>query len=196
VAFCPIPLPARIARIQPEREAIYDDALKLSNLRFPSRPAINCFTRHVPVNLGRVSSLDGNLIPPKEGRFTPRALKLWSVLASICVAATILLANAFPLSWVAVWPRAFSVLPVAVLLFLSSLRIIASVEKLILAGRWMFNQSRRHSQPALGTSTPSLNEKLDGVSQELEELRRIAEELDWRVGCSPAKPSTEQEISA
>jgi hypothetical protein len=46
------------------------------------------------------------------------ALKLSGVLASLCVVSTILMANAFPLSWVALWPGAFSVLPIAVFLYL------------------------------------------------------------------------------
>ena|ERR1700682_1478223 len=110
----------------------------------------------------------------------PRALKLWSVLASICLVATILLAKAFPASWIAVWPGALSVQPSLAFLYLASLRMIASVEKLILARSRMLARSRRHSEGGLGAS-PSLNERLNGLSREVDELKRIAEELDWKV---------------
>jgi hypothetical protein len=114
----------------------------------------------------------------------PRSLKVWGVLASICVVVTILLAKAFPLSWIALWPAAFSVLSTVVYLCLALLRIIASFGKLIITGKRMLDQSRRNSHNWLDAYSPAPNEKLDGLSQEVDELRRIAEQLDWIVKAS------------
>jgi hypothetical protein len=116
-------------------------------------------------------------------------LRLWGILASICIFGTILIANAYPLSWVAVWPGTLSVLTIVVFLYLVSLRITALVEKLILAGRRMIGRPRRRSEGKLEASSPSLNESVDGLSHEVDELRRIAEELDWKMKLIPKRPA-------
>jgi len=99
-----------------------------------------------------------------------KPIKLSGILASISIFTTILMANGFPLSWVALWPAAFSALPTSAFLFLSSLRVIASVEK-----------SRRRSQERMGAYAPSINEKLDDLSRELEELEDEMARLDSKV---------------
>jgi hypothetical protein len=109
----------------------------------------------------------------------PRSLKLWGVLASICVVVTILLANAFPLDWVAVWPGAFSVIPGAVFVYYLSLLVFRELKNLSVVW-WKLFRSRRHFEEALEGYTSSLDLQLDGLSREVNELRRNAEELDWK----------------
>jgi hypothetical protein len=135
-----------------------------------------------------VSSLDGHQIPPKEERFMPRALKLWGVLASICLVATILLANAFPLSWTAVWPGAFSLIPDAVLMYYLSLPVFKELKNLS-AVCWKLVRSRRYFEEGVEGYTSSLDFQLDGLEGELDQLRIIAAELDWKVKVLPKRPA-------
>jgi hypothetical protein len=118
----------------------------------------------------------------------PRALKLWGVLASISVVITILLANAFPLDWVAVWPGAFSVIPGAVFVYYLSLLAFRELKNLSVVCCRLI-RSRRHFEDALEGYISSLDLQLDGLESELNQLRLIAAELDWKVKILPKRPA-------
>lgn len=110
----------------------------------------------------------------------PRALKLWGVLTSICVLVTVLLANAFPWEWVAVWPGALSVISGAVFLNYLTLPTVTELKNLSVVC-WKLIRSRRHFEDALEGYTSTLDLQLDGLEDELKLLRLIAAELDWKV---------------
>lgn len=109
-----------------------------------------------------------------------RQLRWWG---SICVVVTILLADAFPLSWVALWPAAFT-LGVS-LIFLSSL-VVEPVKNLVVTV-WRVIRSRRHFEDALGAYTSYLHDNLDGLSREIELLERRAAELNSKVNQIPGR---------
>jgi hypothetical protein len=102
-----------------------------------------------------------------------RELELWGVLASLCVLGTVLIANGFPQSWIALWPAAISVIPVAVFLFYLSEMALDEF------GRWM--HSRRHIEDAMSAYAASLNLQLDGLSREIEGLKCELEETHGKV---------------
>ena len=113
----------------------------------------------------------------------PRALKLWGVLTSICVLVEVLLASAFPWEWVVIWPGALSLISSAVFLYFLSLPTFRELKNLSVVC-WILIRSRRHFEGGLEGYTPSLDLQLDGLSGVADQLRGIAEELDWRVKAS------------
>ena len=123
------------------------------------------------------------------------SLKWWGVLASICVLGTILVANAYPLSWIALWPATVSVVPIAVFLFHVSVLMFGLLGKLIVLGLRRI-RSRRHFEDALHTYTTSLDHQLNGLSREVEELKRTAEGLEWKVKILPTRSESKRAVLA
>jgi hypothetical protein len=115
-------------------------------------------------------------------------LKYWGILASICVFATIIVASAFPLDWVAVWPAAVSLIPSTIFLYYLSPVAFRELKRLI-AVCWKLIRSRRHFEDALKGYTSSLDLQLDGIDGEIKQLCIIAAELDWKMKAIPKRPA-------
>jgi hypothetical protein len=118
----------------------------------------------------------------------PRELKLWGVLASLCLVVTVLLANAFPLDWVAVWPAAFSAISSAVCLYYVSLPVFRELKNLTVVC-WRLIRPGRHFGYGLDGYSSSLDLQLDGLEGDVKQMKLIAAELNWKVKVLPKRPA-------